>query len=175
MRRGIIDGMAYQRDPVSVLFDGGARAFLARVYARPGQWVTTRVADPEPRHAAQLAALGISPAARDTVPGGMARTRWGRGFIRAVYYQHRWWSDGHGGWRRTRRTAARQAGALEVEVTGRRAAAGLLPGGLTVRARLLRGGQAAEAAARRLPDRERIYADHGEGGRHADPGWRDWE
>jgi len=30
--------MPFTRDPVSALFDAGARRLLSRAYARPGQW-----------------------------------------------------------------------------------------------------------------------------------------
>lgn len=114
--------MAHKRDPVSELFDGGARRLLARAYAKPGQWAGTRVADPAARHLAWLARLGIDPGGPDparALPGrGLnAGDRWTRGFVRALYYQHKWFSGKPGGgWRSERRTVARDASALEVEV-----------------------------------------------------------
>src|SRR5215475_7592528 len=43
--------VTFNRDPVSELFDTGARRLLARAYDAPrGQWVGTVVADPTLRH-----------------------------------------------------------------------------------------------------------------------------
>src|SRR5262252_8845746 len=88
----------------------------------------TRLANPSPRHLAYLASLGIDPYSGDDKSGDgklNARTRWGRGFVRALYYQHKWWSDSPdgGGWRDSKRTVARSDLSLVVEV-GRS-----LPGG----------------------------------------------
>lgn len=169
--------MAFQRDPVSELFDGGARKLLARAYAAPGSWQSTRLAPPGPRHIAHLAGLGINPLAPDNPsaeggpdPGTSARSRWARGFVRAVYYQHRWYSGtGGAGWRAARRTVPRHAGALEVTV-GRRT--GL---GQEVRARLRPGGARALAAVQRLGEAKRIYDSAGSpAGRWSDPARRDW-
>lgn len=162
--------VAYQRDPVSELFDDGARALLARAYARPGQWAGTRLADPSPRHRSWLSASGIDWAGRDRVPGGEAKTRWARGFTRALYYQHKWYS-GRGGWRASRRTVARETGGLVVEVGNVVMARGVIPRGRAVRVKLERGGQAKAAAVARLPEGRR-WADQGP--RWADPERRDW-
>lgn len=175
---------AFQRDPVSVLFDDGARRFLDAAYARKGMWVTTRLRDPEPRHLAYLASIGIDPMARDSpsAQGGTglnARTRWARGFVRAVYYQHKWWSATGGGFRAERRAVARSTGGLQVEV-GRRVPggpqAGTVPGpGQIIRARLVAGGQAKQRAVQRLPDSRRIFTGDGAAAaRWSDPELRDW-
>jgi hypothetical protein len=183
--------MPAERDPLSVLFDGPARRLLDRAYARPGRWVMTRLADPGPRHRAYAAERGIDPLGPDrpSVPGGKglnARTRWARAFVRALYYQHRWYSAGRGpGFRVQRRTVVRAAGALQVEV-GRHVPAspqfdpehperGGFPPGRAVRVRLVAGGRAKERAVARLPDSARIYDDDGRPAqRHSEVGLRDW-
>lgn len=170
------------RDPVSVLFDEGARALLARAYAARGQWAGTRLADPGPRHLAWLAARGISPLAPDNASaasgGGLdARSRWMRGFIRALYYQHRWYSSTGPGlaWRAERRSSPRNAGALEVRVGNRVPVRGVIPAGRAVRVRVRPGGQAARRAVQQLGDADRIYDDAGRpAGRWSDPSLRDW-
>lgn len=189
--RGIIHTTSHRgnnvtatRDPVSVMFDAGARKLLERAYARPGLWVSTRVTDPTPRHFAALAAYGIDPLGPDPVAAQLpgrginARSRWVRGFIRSLYYQHRYYSGRPGGgWRPERRSAPRSAVALEVQVgrrmpAGKRAAAGRI-----VRVRVHRGAAAARHAAEREPTARRIYERDGEPGmRHAEIELgRDWE
>lgn len=173
--------MPYTRDPVSQWFDDGARRLLARAYAKPGEWVSTRVANPSPQQMVQLAALGISPFAPDrpstaSAKGLDAHSRWCRAFIRALYYQHRWYSGRPGGgWRGKKRATPRQTGALEVRVGRMLPVRGVIPAGREVRVRLERGGQAARKAAERLPEARRIYDDEGApGGRWSDPARRDW-
>lgn len=118
--------MGYVRDPVSVLFDGPARRLLDRAYANRGEWVQTRLADPglRARTFAVEKGIDLDGPDRPSVSGGArldAKTRWARGFVRALMYQHRWYSvPGGGGWRATKATAPR--GNLLVEV-GRRVAA----------------------------------------------------
>jgi hypothetical protein len=165
----------YERDPVSELFDDGARRLLARAYANPGHWAGTRLANPSARHVDFARAHGIDPAARDSVPGGEARTRWGRAFVRSLYYNHKWWSASGGGWRGERRAVPRQTGGLVVEVGralpgGTQAGTRLLPG-RAVRVKLVTGGKAKEKAVARMDDQRR-WADQGP--RWADPGGRDW-
>jgi hypothetical protein len=161
----------YQRDPVSELFDGAARALLARAYARPGKWVGSRIADPSPRHRAYLAELDIAPFARDRVGSGMAKTRWARGFVRALYYQHKWWSATGGGFRAEKRGTYRQTGALVVEIGNVVVARGVIPRGRAVRVMLAPGGQVMSKAVARTADRE-TWANQGPA--WADPGKRDW-
>lgn len=171
----MIVNVAATRDPVSELFDPGARALLARAYAAKGRWAGTRLADPGPRHLAWAARVGINVGGPDPAAGGEARSRWARGFVRSLYYQHKWWSDGDGGFRRTRRIEPRHAGALEVEVGRRVPVLGVIPAGRAVRVRIRPGGQAALRAVKRLPDSARIYSDSGApAGRWADPNRRDW-
>ena len=172
--------MAYKRDPVSVMFDRGARRLLSRAYARPGQWVGTRVAIPDARTARHLASLGIQWAGPDrpSAHGGRgldARTRWVRGFVRALYYQHKNYSGG-GGWRDSKRAVPRHSGAIEIQVGRAMAAAAGAPAGRAVRVRFhTAGGQAAKDAAQRRSDSARIYTDDGApGARWSDPALRDW-
>ena len=163
--------VAYQRDPVSQLFDDAARTLLARAYARPGKWAGSRIADPGPRHRAWLAQHDIDPFERDRAGGGMAKTRWARGFVRALYYQHKWWSATGGGFRGEKRSTYRQTGALVVEVGNVTMARGVIPRGRAVRVKLMPGGQAKSRAVAGIPERE-TWADHGPA--WADPGVRDW-
>ena len=158
------------RDPVSELFDGGARTLLARAYARPGVWAGTRVGFPSARHVAYFAGRGINVLGTDQ----WGRDRWAAGFIRAVYYQHKWfYSQGRLG--NTRRTTANDARAIRYEVGRRLPVLGVLPAGRAVRIMVQPGGQAAMRAVRRLPDSMRIYDDGGSpAGRWADPAGRDW-
>lgn len=163
------------------MFDTGARRLLARAYARPGQWVGTRVAIPDPRTARHLASIGIQWAGPDRPSaqagrGLNARTRWVRGFVRALYYQHKNMSASGGGWRDTARKVPRHAGAIEIEVGRAMAQRAGLPAGRAVRVRFHgRGGQVARRAAAARPDSDRIYTDGGApGARWSDPGLRDW-
>lgn len=172
------------RDPVSVLFDAGARQLLERAYANPGTWQGTRLADPDRRHVEWGLALGInvlgpdSPSVRGGRRAGLnARTRWCRGFVRALYYQHRWYSTPgkNPQWRDERRLSPRSTGALQVEIGRALPVRGVIPAGRAVRIRLAAGGQAKQRAARALPEGDRIWADDGEpGGRFSYPDLRDW-
>ena len=141
----------FQRDPVSELFDAGARQLLARAYAKPGTWQATRLANPSPRHLAYLSSLGIDPHGRDDKSGSgrlNARTRWARGFVRALYYQHKWWSGSPTGgtWRAERRPEPRGDRSLVVEVgralPGGRQAGSVLHPGRAVRVKVVSGGRA---------------------------------
>lgn len=172
--------MPYQRDPVSQLWDDAARQLLARAYARPGQWQSTRMTAPTARHIAQAAAWGIDLTAPDrpSSVGGNglnARTRWGRAFVRALFYQHKWWSDGGLGFRERKRTESRHAGAIEVAVGRWRPRTGRIPAGRTVQVVYHPGARAANRAARAEAPRNRIYDDRGQpGARWSDPERRDW-
>lgn len=172
--------MPYQRDPVSELFDGSARQLLARAYAQPGRWVGTRLPAPEARHVARFAAMGIDIRGPDrpSAEGGRGlntRTRWARGFVRALYYQHKWWSDGAGGFRDHKRVSGRRAGGIEVAVGRWRIRTGVIPAGRTVQVRYHPGARAAIRAARAEPARARIFTERGEPGqRWSNPDRRDW-
>lgn len=158
-----------QRDPVSVIFDAGARALLDRAYRAPGQWRPTRLADPEPRHLAEFAARGISVLGPDdaSVPGGPglnARSRWARAFVRALYHQHTLWSGGAPGvWRGERRRVPRPAAEIELRVGHRVPALGVLPAGRMIHLRYDPGRPA------------QLVRDRGEAGPHqSDLRLRDW-
>ena len=157
---------SFGRDPVSVLFDPGARRLLGRAYAKVGKRVTTRLADPEARHIAHFAGQGINvlgPDNASTVSGRHydARSRWARGFIRSLHYV-----NGHefGGL------------PLKVEVGRRVRRLGIIPAGREVSARVfLSGGRGARRAVAALPESERIFDPEGNPGpRSADPEGRDW-
>lgn len=152
-----------ERDPASVMWDRAAAHILARARAQPGQWVATRILQPTDWQRARLARRGIFPDGPDntSAQGGRsratnARTRWGRAFVRAVYYNRA------------------QGEAVKVEVGIMRPAVGRIPRGRAVRVAVLPPGEAFGAAAE-LPERRRIYDDEGHpGGRWSDPERRDW-
>lgn len=145
--------MTLPRDPVAQLWDKGARRLLAQAYATPGAWAATVLAPPTRRQAEYLAALGIDPGAADDVPGGRAKTRWARGFVRSCYWLHRWhYREGEGLRMAQRRHARAESAALMVEV-GRVTARGR-----AVRIRVMPGG----AAAYRAVPPARRYTEHDE-------------
>lgn len=158
--------MVLHRDPASELFDAAARQLLARAYRHPGTWQKTRLTAPGPRQRAYLAGHGIDPDAPDqpSIPGRKslnARTRWARAFVRALYYQHKWWSPrARGqGWRSSRRTVARPAAGLEVQVGRWLPALGAIPAGRAIQVKYTR-----PPATRR----------HGPVSRRSDSTLRDW-
>jgi hypothetical protein len=162
----------YERDPVSVLWDPAAAALLERARGARGGWQGTRVADPSDRQRAYLRAIGINPNRADvpSAQGGKARggaglntkTRWVRGFARAVWYAN---DKRHGG----------PGLALQLEV-GRWKPAGVrVPSGYAVRLRVRRGGSVAIRAVEAKAERARIWVGENEhGGRWSDPQLRDW-
>ena len=163
---------AAQRDPVSESMDRAARQLLSRAYRAHGGWAATRLADPSAVQLAWWLAHGINVLSRDPVPrGGMnARNRWGRAFVRALWFQHKWFSGDPdtGGWRAQRRASMRWPG-VEVEVGRHRQVLGVIPAGYPVRVRMADK----KAAARRDRDEGSwAWADSGE--RWADPQERDW-
>jgi hypothetical protein len=185
-------GPGKTRDPVSELFDGSARRLLARAYASPGTWVQAWLPDPTIRQRSGMTALhGIGDlTGPDPLPkgGGVdARTRWGRGFVRSVYFQHKWYSGGRGGeWREDRRLSPRSTGGLRIQV-GRHVPpspqwdpaqprAGGFPPRRRVRVQLAAGGKAKQQAVARLSDSDRIYTRTGQlGGRWGGGDkYRDW-
>lgn len=162
--------MSFERDPVSVLWDLPAAVLLERARKARGEWQGTRIADPSPRQRAMLARLGINVDGRDnpSAIGGRAgaasaKTRWARGFVRALHYQNDRRNGGPGL-------------AIEVEI-GRHKEAGVkVPAGRAVRVRIRRGGSVAQRIVRQMPDSQRIYTDGGyPGHRWSDPKRRDWE
>lgn len=155
---------------MSELFDTGARTLLARAYARPGQWVGTRLAFPSPRHVAYFAGTGINVLGTDQ----WGRDRWAAGFIRAVYYQHKWFYS-QGRLRNEKRMSANDSRSIRYELGRRMPVLGVIPAGRAVRIMVNSGGQAAMRAVKRLPDSRRIYDDQGNtAARWADPSERDW-
>jgi hypothetical protein len=162
--------MPFERDPVSVLWDVPAARVLAETRALRGGWRGTRIADPTPRQrAALLSVYGIDPDGPDNPSsiggrrGGLnARSRWCRGFVRALAYAN---DTRHGG----------PGLALEIEVGARKPALGVIPAGRAVRVRVRRGGAVALRAVQREPEAGRIFDDAGlPAGRWSDPGLRDW-
>lgn len=174
----------YERDPVSVLLDRGARELLARVYAaRRGQWVMTRLADPTDRHRAWARAHGWDLDGPDNAPTLSGRhvnahTRWGRAFMRALWYQHRWYGPAPGRGARPVRDARRASPtgtALQLEWGRRLPGSATLPRGRAVRVRVAYGGQTARRVVQSRRDADRIYRDDGSmGGRFSVAERRDW-
>lgn len=170
--------MTLTRDPLSELFDAGARRLLDRAYRDPLEWQYTRLVDPTP--AELLTWGGYDPLGPDPVPGQRYVTRWGRAFARAVYYQHRWHSaSSQGGpWRTERRATVRKSGALLVEagrykptsITGRL----VLQRGLAFRVQLAHSGADMRAAVASLPASQRWAGPEGHGPATSQLGDRDW-
>jgi hypothetical protein len=168
--------MGYGRDPVSTQFDTAAAKLLRRAAANRGQWVGTYVKNPSPAWMAWGARNGVNLLGRDDAGGGQARTRWCRGFVRSVYYLHKWhFYAGKGLDLSDRRVSPSQGQALQFQVGTVRIDPRGLVVGRAVRIRLVAGGQAAMRAVEKLPDSKRIYDDDGNpAGRWADPAVRDW-
>jgi len=147
-----------ERDPISELLDEPARKLLEKAYAQPGQWVTGRLADPTTRQITWGRERGIDVTGPDnpSVAGGRgldARSRWGRAFVRALYWNHRNWygtgnqlSNQHGNVYRTRGPLRAEIGRHTSAGTGRHAT-----GSRAVRVQLARGGETLERAERRAP------------------------
>ena len=170
------------RDPVSLVFPvAGIRRHLDRAYDRPEQWTGRLLAVPSSRVAAQLQARGIRWAGPDVSMarggGGLnTRTRWARGYVRAVSYQHRWFSGGRrGGWRPEKRTEPSHYGAIEYRV-GRAIAAtdGRPAGRMVYLCYHPRGGSAAQDAKNRKRGPVTFEADGSPGQLQADLTLRDW-
>lgn len=151
--------MPHEPDPVSVLFERQASAFLTRVYDAKGEWVSHLIYDPPARHVAAWAAWGINVAGPDTQPGRAAKTRWIRAFVRACY----------------RLNKERRRRALEFQVGVRRPPRGRLGWRTAFRMRTRPGGRAADRAVHAKPDSQRIFDDDRQpAARWADPTKRDW-
>ena len=170
--------MPARRDPVSELFDAGAARLLGRAYARPGSWVGTRIAAPTQRHARWARGQGIDLYGKDRAPGGRARNRWMRGFVRAVYYQHKWYFREGQGVSGEKRVSANRSRALQYEVgtvrLDRNAAGDIINRGRAVRIRVLPGGAAAQRAAAATPESRKIYVDGKRGPAWSNPDQRDY-
>ena len=81
--------MAYRRDPLSVHFDGKARALVARAYAVKGAWAGDLLPPPGPRARLWMLGQGIDPYERD---------KWGElRFIRSYKRACFWWLGHYGG------------------------------------------------------------------------------
>jgi hypothetical protein len=164
------------RDPVSVFLDDFAGRLLARCYAADGDRVTMRLPNPGPTTRRRFSMQGIDVTGPDnpSVPGKSggqnARTRYARGVVRALYYQHK-------------RSARRKPLRFEV---GRLLAAspqydpdnpraGGIPPGRNITIWLDKGGRKAQAAVTRLPDRDRIWTDDAKpAARFSQAALRDW-
>jgi len=162
----------FVRDPVSRLWDRAAAQLLYRARTARGGWEGTRIADPTAAQRAWLARLDINPDGRDTSSaiGGRAqagngldcKSRWARGFARAVYYINEPANGGPGL-------------ALELEFGARKPALGVIPAGRAVRLRVRKGGGVARRALEAKPDTARIFDSAGyPAGRWSDPDKRDW-
>jgi hypothetical protein len=153
--------MLLERDPASVMWDRAATALLARARGARGDWVATRIAQPTDWQRARLALRGIFPDGPDntSAQGGRsassnARSRWGRAFVRAVYYN-------------------RLGGeAVKVEVGRMLPARGVIPRGRAVRVKIFPGGGGRAAA--RLAEDEQVFTDDQPGERWSDLSKRDW-
>lgn len=171
-------GRGAQRDPVSLRFDRGARALLARAYVQPGVWVSTRLLDPSPQAVSWGRAHGIDVTGPDQPAiagraGLDCRTRWARGFVRALYYQHKWFAPVRPGAGWEKRLTPNHGHALQVEVG--RSVTDRLGAGRVIRVRAVRGGAAAARAVARMPARRRIYTPSGQRGALAsDVTRREW-
>jgi hypothetical protein len=158
----------FEADPLSVLLYDGARRLLARAYANRGRWQGTLLADPSARTARMLMSVyGIDWRGKDnavTLSGKRlnARDRYGRAFVRAVYYVNKPRNGGRGV-------------PVQIEVGRRKPAFGVFPAGRAVRVRIGRGGSVRDRAVRRKDEDDRIWLDEGEpGGRWNPPDERDW-
>ena len=163
-----------KRDPVSEQFDAAAARLLRRAYKTPGAWVGTYVRNPGPAWIVWGARHRISLLGPDTAPGGAARTRWCRAFIRSCYYlhKHHYW-PGRGLVLHDQRASTWPA-PLQYRVGRVRIKPGGVVVGRLVQVRLA-PPDTARAAAGRLPGSRRIYESDGTpGGRWADPAGRDW-
>jgi hypothetical protein len=162
--------MAYERDPVSVLFDTGARVLLRRAYARPGVYVGTRIVFPSARQVAHFGGQGINVLGRDQ----WGRPRWAAAFVRACHHQHKW-HYAQGRFQEERRMTPNNSPPISVEIGRRVPVLGVIPAGQSVRVIAHADGQDPGKVVRRLPDSKRIVGDDGEkGGRYANPEERDW-
>lgn len=161
-----------RRDPVSETLDGAARLLLERVYRANGGWASTRLRDPSPAQLSRWLAEGINVLGKDTAGRGGFRVpnAWCRSFVRAVWYQHKWFSGepNGGGWRTERRAAPRHPG-VQIHFGRHAATLGVIPAGYPVRVRL---ADVAAAQASGRPESEWRWADKGP--RWANPADRNW-
>lgn len=166
-----------ERDPVSVLFDAAARRLLERAYRSPDKCAATRLADPtSAQRAAVASTYQVDVDAADDAGKGQARTRWGRAFMRSVYYQHRWYYTRGVKLATTRRTEL-STRPLKISIGRHMPVKGVIPAGRLVVIEVLPGGQAKDRALAAKPASDRYITPDGEPG----PAWnegpesRDWE
>jgi hypothetical protein len=161
--------MPFSRDPVSELMDNGAAALLTRAYARPGQWVGTSLAPPKPEHMRWAAAQGVDLNSVDD----RGVNRWMRGFIRAIYYQHKWYARvGSEGLMELRRDTRRMSSDLVKDTRAIVFQAGVAsPMGRAIRIRVVVGGKKAYDAV----PKERRYTEPGNNRIRNVPQERDWD
>jgi hypothetical protein len=166
--------MTFARDPISEQFDGAAAAHLRRAFNRRGEWVPAFVANPSPEWLAWALANGWGRLrGPDDAPGGRARTRWCRAYVRACHNLHRKYMTSHGldlG-EPPRVWGVRPPWALDFRVASRLVEVPQQAGGLVARRvdlRLLTQAEARRFAAR-IPQgsRERWITDAGPGPRYA--------
>jgi hypothetical protein len=163
-----------KRDPVSEQFDDAAARLLRRAYAAPGAWAGTYVRNPGPAWLVWGARHRISLLGPDTAPGGAARTRWARAFVRSCYYLHKHHYRPGQGLVLTEARASTWPAPLEYRVGRVKINTGGVVLGRLVQVRLAPAAGAADAVAA-LPGSRRIYNEDGTpGGRFADPADRDW-
>jgi hypothetical protein len=163
----------YARDPISVQFDAAALKLLRRAHSSKGDWVGTYIKNPSPEWQLWAVRNGwgrlLGP---DDAPGGEARTRWARAFIRSCYYTPQAYSYRDGLNLADRRpNGIRPPYALDYQVGAVRLSQrpNVVVVGRAVRIRLLTGGAAAHRAAAKVPDSKRWIVDNAPGPRHA--GW----
>lgn len=153
--------MGQRPDPASVYWDAAAAAFLDRVLEARGRWYAGRITDPPPELLEALGQLGYDPFGPDNKSGRgplNARDAWRRAFVRAVYRAN---DPRNGGPGRS----------IQLEVGRKMPRRGTQPPYRPVRGRVRRGGKAAAAAARRLPEAQQ-WAYGGPGASQV--GRRDW-
>lgn len=163
--------MPATRDPASEWLDRPARTLLARAYEHRGEWQSVRLADPSRARLAEAAIEGIDLQAPDrpSAAGGKnldCKSRWMRAYVRAIYYQHKWYSatrrSAREGWWRERRLEPRHAGAIEIRVGRRAGARGVIPAGRMISIRYVTGGRTALRKVQAQPRSARIYDNAGE-------------
>jgi hypothetical protein len=147
-------------DPVSLLWSTlTINKLLNRARQARGEWVRTRVANPNARTMFRLIAMGYQWADRDPAPGGKAKDRWTRSFIRVLERE-------------------RKARGMTIEWdAGRRLPAlGVIPAGREFALRTRPGGVTAIRMKARKPPGTQIHrvSDGQPGARWGDPKDRDW-
>lgn len=151
-----------------------AARLLRRAYKTPGSWVGTYVRNPGPAWLVWGARHRVNLLGADNAPGGEARTRWCRAFVRSCFWlhKHHYW-PGRGLVLTEARTGTWPA-PLEYRVGRVKINSGGVVAGRLVQVRLAPAAGAASAVAA-LPDSKRIYTGDGApGGRFSDPADRDW-